>query len=281
MRLSAVTRALSRRRLPALVIVLVAVLTGLAGATLLGDRGSSALAPTDEPTPSATQSVEPTEAAISEQPERTMAQPSAAPSPELTPSADQPERATLLPNAIPPTAVVPSGEPTGCGWGPASPTPGPDVVVVAFTCADAFDPMQPSNGSAGRRVEADAGLAERMAGALQGLLAGPTGIEREAGLTSVFSEATAGMLLSVTIVAGVADIDFADFSAAIPDASTGVEPLRLLSELNTTLFQFSQVDGFLYRFNGDCDAFWSRLQVPPEYRELPVRPDGCRVQTRG
>jgi hypothetical protein len=54
MRLSAVTRVLSRHRLPALVIVLVAALTGLGLGVLLGDRGSTALAPSDEPLPSAT-----------------------------------------------------------------------------------------------------------------------------------------------------------------------------------------------------------------------------------
>lgn len=40
----------------------------------------------------------------------------------------------------------------------------------------------------------------------------------------------------------------------------------VLSELNTT-FQFTEVDGFLYRFNGDCDACWNWLQT------------GCTVQT--
>jgi hypothetical protein len=49
MRLSAVTRALNRHRLPALVIVLVAVLTGLGVGTLLGERGSTALAPSEVP----------------------------------------------------------------------------------------------------------------------------------------------------------------------------------------------------------------------------------------
>jgi hypothetical protein len=54
MSLSAVTRALNRHRLPALVIVLVAVLTGLGVGTLLGERGSTALVPGDQPLPSAT-----------------------------------------------------------------------------------------------------------------------------------------------------------------------------------------------------------------------------------
>jgi hypothetical protein len=54
MRLSAVTRLLSRYRLPALVIVLVAVIAGLGVGMLLGDRSSTALTLGEEPTPSAT-----------------------------------------------------------------------------------------------------------------------------------------------------------------------------------------------------------------------------------
>jgi hypothetical protein len=54
MRPPAVSRLLNRHRLPALVIVLVAVLTGLGVAALLGDRASTALTPSDEPLPSTT-----------------------------------------------------------------------------------------------------------------------------------------------------------------------------------------------------------------------------------
>jgi hypothetical protein len=59
MRPSSITRVLSRHRLLALVIVLVAVLTSL-GVWVLsgGDRGSTALDPGDEPTPNTTQTAE-------------------------------------------------------------------------------------------------------------------------------------------------------------------------------------------------------------------------------
>jgi hypothetical protein len=53
-RLSAVTRALSRHCLSELVIVLVAMLTGLGLGVLLAERGSTALAPNAEPLPSET-----------------------------------------------------------------------------------------------------------------------------------------------------------------------------------------------------------------------------------
>jgi hypothetical protein len=58
MRPSAVTRLLNRHRLPALVIVLVAVLTGLGVAALLGDRGATAVEPSNEPTLNTTQVAE-------------------------------------------------------------------------------------------------------------------------------------------------------------------------------------------------------------------------------
>jgi hypothetical protein len=61
---TAVNRVLSRHRLPALVIVLVAMLTVLSVSALLGDRGSTALTSSDEPVPSATQTAEPSETDI-------------------------------------------------------------------------------------------------------------------------------------------------------------------------------------------------------------------------
>jgi hypothetical protein len=191
-------------------------------------------------------------------------------SPQPTAAASAPI-ATAEPSTAPgdPSPVIPSADPTGCGWGPASPTPGPDVVLVWFTCAGPFDPAQPGVGQTGRLVDADATLEERMAAALRALLAGPTETERAAGLTSWFSEATAGALLSVSVDDGLATIDFGDFSAVIPNASTSAGSAMLISELNATMFQFIEVEGFLYRFDGDCDAFWNWLQA------------ACTVQTRG
>jgi hypothetical protein len=200
------------------------------------------------------------------------------PSPEATPSeSPQPTApastpvATAEPSETPeaPIPVIPSDDPAGCGWGPAAPSPGPDVVLVWFTCAGSFDPAQSGPSQTGRRVDPDSTLEERMTAALRGLVAGPTETERQAGLTSWFSGATAGTLLSVEVEGGLATIDFADFSAVIPNASTSAGSRMLLSELNTTMFQFLEVDGFLYRFDGDCDAFWNWLQA------------GCTIQTRG
>jgi hypothetical protein len=89
---SSVTRVLSRHRLAVLVIVLVAVLTGLGVGVLLSDRGSTALAPSDEPTPSAAPSAELSETAI----------PASEPgSPSPTTEASPPAPVEVTPTALP------------------------------------------------------------------------------------------------------------------------------------------------------------------------------------
>jgi hypothetical protein len=92
MRVSAVSRGLSRHRLLALVIVLVAVLAGLGVGVLLGERGSTALAPSDEPTPSAPATADPSETAI-------LASEPGSPSP--TAEASPPAPVEVAPTAVP------------------------------------------------------------------------------------------------------------------------------------------------------------------------------------
>jgi hypothetical protein len=96
MRPSTITHALSRHRLAALVIVLVAVLTGFGVGVLLGDRGSTALAPSDELTPSPTQTAVPSQT-VDPTPEPS------SPMPEASPGA------TSLPTPLPTTTAEPSG----------------------------------------------------------------------------------------------------------------------------------------------------------------------------
>jgi hypothetical protein len=94
MRILAVIRVLGWHRLPALVIVLVGVLTGLGVRVLLGDRGSTALAPSAEPSATHTAVTIPTAESIPEGPTsaapRTMDLKTgvATPSPALSPDAD-------------------------------------------------------------------------------------------------------------------------------------------------------------------------------------------------
>jgi hypothetical protein len=103
---------------------------------------------------------------------------------------------------------------------------------------------------------------------LNELLAGPNDAERDAGLASWFSPATAGVLTGVTAGGGVFTADFAGLNVLIPNASTSAGSLMLLSQLNSTMFQFDFVQTAEYTLDGGCAAFWEWLQ------------SGCRSVTR-
>lgn len=104
---------------------------------------------------------------------------------------------------------------------------------------------------------------------LEALLAGPTDAERAASLSSWFSSATTGMLRSVTIADGHAVVDFEDLRPVIPNASTSAGSMLLLSQLDTTVFQFRTVTSVEYRLEGGCEAFNEWLQY-----------GGCDTRTR-
>lgn len=108
-------------------------------------------------------------------------------------------------------------------------------------------------------------------GALEHLLAGPTDQEMAAGAAeSVFSDATAGALNSVTITEnGVARVDFADFGGDVQGTSctTGA----LLAQLDATVNQFPTVTEVVYSFDGSSDAFYNHFQLasPSQGADLP------------
>lgn len=104
---------------------------------------------------------------------------------------------------------------------------------------------------------------------LRALLAGPTAAEREAKVSSWFSDETSGMLRSVTIADGHAVVDFADLRPVIPSASSSAGSARLLAELDATVFQFRSVESVEYRIEGSCEAFNEWLQY-----------GGCDTRTR-
>ncbi len=113
-------------------------------------------------------------------------------------------------------------------------------------------------------VERDVDLPRVLSGSLQSLLEGPTAAEREQGYWSWFSEETAGMLLSVRLDSGVAEVSFDPaLRTVIPNASTSAGSTMLLSALNATTLQFSTVDDVVYSFDGDVDAFYEWLQLGP------------------
>jgi spore germination protein GerM len=125
------------------------------------------------------------------------------------------------------------------------------LVTIHFTHGD-------TSISVTRRVHADSAGLE---GALRQLLRGPTASERDAGIQSWFSDATTGMLRSVTVdSAGRAVVDFADLREIIPNASTSAGSTMLLRELNATVFEHGPVRSVEYRIEGSCDIFGEWLQ---------------------
>lgn len=115
-------------------------------------------------------------------------------------------------------------------------------------------------------VERTVPMPRVLTGALRHLLAGPTADERAQGLTSFFSDDTAGMLRSVAIRDGVAFVDFDDLRPVIPDASTSCGSASLLSQLNATATQFPTVVRARYSIEGSEAAFYEWLQ-----RDVPGR----------
>jgi hypothetical protein len=137
-----------------------------------------------------------------------------------------------------------------------------DSVVVVFTRDEAPFPVR-------RPVRPDS---PRLAAALQWLLQGPTAEEREAGVESWFSPATAGALLGVTLDAeGHAIVDFRDLPELIPSASSSTGSALLLSELEGTVFAVDGVGSVEFRVGGSCDRFWNWLQYECRTLERPRR----------
>jgi spore germination protein GerM len=95
---------------------------------------------------------------------------------------------------------------------------------------------------------------------LKELLKGPTASEQAQGLTSWFSPTTAQSLISAAVWENELSADFTGFPAIIPNASTSAGSQMLLSQLNSTLFQFPSIQTIHYTMDSDCNAFWEWLQ---------------------
>lgn len=147
-----------------------------------------------------------------------------------------------------------------------SPTTGINetILTVYFTCGDDSLPAKPR--PVPRKVpSSDSDFTT----AVLELLKGPSESERATGLWSWFSDQTAGMLNSVVVTPeGRAIVDFKNFSAVIPNASTSAGMSVFLSESGYTIAQFPAVKEIEYRFDGSCDAFWYWLQS--ECHVVPV-----------
>jgi hypothetical protein len=99
--------------------------------------------------------------------------------------------------------------------------------------------------------------------AIAALLEGPNADDTSAGLTSVFSSASAGLLTSATVAGdGTATLDFDPaLTSAIPNASSAAGSDALLRELDATVFQFSpDITAATYTLGGSCDDFFAFIQ---------------------
>jgi hypothetical protein len=155
------------------------------------------------------------------------------------------------PGADPPVLLDDGLQPSSMHCDIGAPPPGVRTVQVVFSCDE-----QPVG--TWRALPEDA--ADTLTFALNALLRGPTPEERDAGLASFFSEATAGMLNHVHVADGIAYVDLADFSAVVPNASSSAGSTMLLDQIAGTIFQFDGVTEAEITFDGDCDAFWNWIQ---------------------
>jgi hypothetical protein len=92
------------------------------------------------------------------------------------------------------------------------------------------------------------------------LVAGPTSQEAAQGASSFFSVESAGTFLWADFDTAKLIVDFRDFRKLLANASTTCGSESLLSQLNTTAFQFTEVERVRYEIEGSCDTFSNWLQ---------------------
>ena len=102
--------------------------------------------------------------------------------------------------------------------------------------------------------------ADPIVAAFESLVAGPTIDEEASGAGSFFSAETTGMVASAAVNDGVLVVDFDDLRSVIPNASTTCGSMALLAQLNTTAFQFDDVERVRYEIEASCDTFAGWLQ---------------------
>ena len=137
----------------------------------------------------------------------------------------------------------------------------PEDTVAVFYTAEVADTC----GSI-RPVSRPARWPVVLGSAVEALLRGPTPGERQAGLSSPFSERTAGRLSSIAASNGVARVDFVDFSDVIAEPPSACDRQVLLGQLDATVTQFPEIDRAVYSFGGDVEAFYRWVGVPPPDR---------------
>lgn len=152
---------------------------------------------------------------------------------------------------------------------PTTPIPTPssvaqagDVIFVFFQEDGSNTYNKGSYQSRPRPVGASASTAGRLRAALNELVKGPTAVERQSGVGSIFSAKTAGIVRQVELDdSGTATINFAPFAEKIPAVSAADGGAHFIFSLNETIFQFEAVQSIDYRVNGTCEAFWTPMEA--------------------
>ena len=172
--------------------------------------------------------------------------------PTSEPTSTEPTSTTQL------TSTTASATSTTAPTAPTAPTADETTVEVYFSVGDGSDCGEVgafnrtvSGGADGVTVEA----------ALTELVAGPTADEEGAGASSFFSPATADALRLVTLHDGLLLVDLQPLQTLIPNASTSCGSAALRAQLDTTVFQFPEVERVRYQIEGSCDTFHHWLQT--------------------
>lgn len=147
---------------------------------------------------------------------------------------------------------------TSAGTSPPSPTT-TTVVDSVVTVFWSLESETDCSLVAGYERTVDAETDPKRA-AFELLSAGPTPEEEADGAWSFFSGATAGSLRGVSLGQGVLTVDFSNFAARMPNASTSCGSAALLAQVTTTAFQFEEVERVAYTFEGSCEDFGAFLQ---------------------
>jgi spore germination protein GerM len=144
-------------------------------------------------------------------------------------------------------------------------TPETVSVWVYFTMT-ADENMTPVPAS--RTVPETDSREELLQSTLKELLTGPTDAEKDAGFVSWFSPATTDAVIDVVWDGDFFTVVFQGLNTLIPNASASAGSQMLLSQLDSTMFQFDFVQRVNYTLEGNCDDFWEWLQM------------GCHIVTR-
>lgn len=159
---------------------------------------------------------------------------------------------TTSPSTTTNVAVTPTTTPTATTTAPPADTA---TVTVYYAVGDATDCSVVQGFERDIPVSSDLVLA-----AFQELVAGPTSDETNQGAGSFFSATTADAVRSLDLTDGLLTIEFVDFRADMNNASTSCGSASLVASLNSTAFEFDDVERVRYSIFGSCNAFYNWLQ---------------------